>query len=447
MAMCNTMSGVAVVLSACGVAGAALQQQVIFADVGPKSEIGGFTFDRFDRPVRSPNGQYWALLARNTGATTSDAMYIVGSGLTGAIEVHEGVTELEAGRFGEAMSDRRMGVNDRGEYVVTGGLTGATTDDEVLIRGTAGGTRSIVLREGAALGDGTTDLYGASNGSGGIRNDGTVSFAWQARPAGGTATAGPDAYFTSAGTRVATEGANGLVGGLNQLFWAVESGDWFLRNDSQIVVNGVVTISEGNNLAGVGVIETFLGGGDEMMSNGDWFARGYTTSDVGFAIKNGAVIARTGDAIVSGSSESWDNSRWRASGGATAQTQGGFFIATGDNAGNVVLGGITDNADQSRSVVWTYNNETVFMRSGDQIDIDGDGAVDDAFITWFFNDTSPEALGGFLADDGWFYTVVDFQNAAGTFFGEAFIRVRVPAPAGAGVLALAGMIASRRRRG
>jgi hypothetical protein len=55
-------------------------------------------------------------------------------------------------------------------------------------------------------------------------------------------------------------------------------------------------------------------------------------------------------------------------------------------------------------------------------------------------------LGGFLADDGWFYFTSELRNGAGDDLGEAFLRVEVPEPTALALLACGAAAMLRRRR-
>jgi len=93
----------------------------------------------------------------------------------------------------------------------------------------------------------------------------------------------------------------------------------------------------------------------------------------------------------------------------------------------VILGGFTDNADESANCVWMLNGSTEVLREGRQLDIDNDGTLDDAFVSMRGDTASPEGLGGFLTDAGELYTNVQLVDGTGTEIGQAFLRLTMAA--------------------
>jgi hypothetical protein len=115
---------------------------------GPQSSISGLNFTTFDRPLKSPDGSYWMLLARNTGGTSTDAMYISGTGTTGTLRIQEGVTQIDGTRVATNMSERTLGINNNGQWAVGIDLDGATTDDRVVVLGQQSPGLTLGAREG-----------------------------------------------------------------------------------------------------------------------------------------------------------------------------------------------------------------------------------------------------------------------------------------------------------
>ena len=407
-------------------------------------------FDRFDRPVKSGTGSKWIMLARNTGGSAVDSMFITGAGTSYNLVALEGTTQFEPGRTFET-SDRYVDINENGDWVGIGNLVGgATTDDEVVYAGNFNGSSlSIPFREGQVVGTG--DTLGTANYGPGILNNGKRSFGYSL----GASTTNIG-YFTEDGSTRALQNGD-LVSGQffntggfsgRNAFQTTSDGSSYVvigtvgtsTGDTILVKDDAIVLREGNNFGGK-IVADILGEQNILQDNGDWLTRVRFTDGTGGAIKNGTLLAKSGD-LVGGSvaGEQWSEVPWTAASDTT------FAIVTGDSAGNVVLGGFTNNADTFRNFVWTYNG-TEFLRSGDQIDLDGNGTLDDAFIfTLSFSSASPEQLGGFLADDGYFYSLVDWRNAAGTANGQAFIRVQVPAPGAMMLGAIAGLVGLRRRR-
>ncbi len=413
---------------------------------------GAIPFNSFDRPVKSGTGSRWIMLSRNTTGASSDAMFITGAGLSYNLVALEGTTAFEPGRTFDT-ADRYVDINENGDWVGIGNLVGgATTDDEVVYAGNFDGSSlSLPFREGHVIGVG--DTLGSGNYGPGITNGGAISFGF----ARGASTTDIGYYTNNGATRVLQNG-DAVVGsatsfnttgfGGRNAFQTTSDGSSYVvigtlgsSSGTQVLVrDGAIVLSEGDVFS-ARTVDNILGEQNILQDNGDWLTRVRFADGTGGAIRNGVLIAASGDlvgGIVPG--ERWSEVPWTSSSDST------FAIVTGDSIGNVVLGGFTDHANADLNFVWTYNG-VEFLRSGDQIDLNGDGALDDAFIfTESFTTASPAQLGGFLADDGFFYSVIDWRSGDGLTSGDAFIRAQVPAPGAAAILALAGFAAARRRR-
>ncbi len=417
-----------------------------FADPG-----GTIRFDRFDRPVKSGTGGKWIMLARNTGAASADSMFITGAGSAYNLVALEGTTAFEPGRTFET-SDRYVDINESGDWVGIGNLVGgATNDDEVVYRGNfTGSSLSIAAREGQTF---AGDLMGSANYGPGITDAGAVSFGYSI---GASSTA--IGYYTGNGAARVLRDGDAVAGSATAFSTANFSGRNAFQTTSdgssyvvignlgsssgtQVLVKDGAIVLRAGDLFGGRTVAQINGEQNILQDNGDWLTRVRFSDGTGGAVKNGALLAASGDPVGgSVAGERWSELPWTASSDTT------FAIVTGDTAGNVVLGGFTDNPDTARNFVWTFNGAE-FMRTGDQLDLTGDGVLDDAFLwTDSFASASPAALGGFLADDGWFYSNVTWRSASGAVTGEAFVRVLVPTPGGAGLLAAAGIVGLRRRR-
>ncbi len=396
-------------------------------------------FSSFDRPVKSGTGSRWILLARNTAVASADAMYITGAGLGYNLVALEGTTAFEPGRTFET-SDRYVDINESGDWVGIGNLVGgATTDDEVVYAGNfTGSSLRIAAREGQFDPTGDGGVLGTANYGPGITDGGAVSFGYSF----GTSTTAIG-YYTADGMKLVLRDGSSVTGsgmpfstagfGGRNAFQVTSDGSSYVvigtlgssSGPTVLIKDSAIVLAEGGMVTGR-TIEQILGEQNILQDDGSWLTRVRFTDGTGGAIKNGALLAASGD-LVGGTvaGERWSEVPWTATSDST------FALVTGDSRGNVVLGGFTDNtaaAPVARNFVWTYNG-VEFLRTGDAIDLDGNGTLDDAIIyTSSFSSASPDQLGGFLTDDGYLYATVDWRSADGTITGDALIRVAVPRP-------------------
>jgi hypothetical protein len=199
---------------------------------------------------------------------------------------------------------------------------------------------------------------------------------------------------------------------------------------------------------------------------------GSTANDTVLAVNN-VIVAREGDA--NGTGDNWDNfndvsinnaGNYVFSGdtdGATATDafiayNGNIVVREGDTVDNVTLSGPFDNVqinDNNEAAFITDGDgaETLFYAAdaadiasamillavGDTVDLGADGV----FTLDDFNATNTGDIA--FREDGFITVEVDLIDAAGANI-EGVITIAVPTPGSAGVLALAGLAASRRRR-
>ncbi len=432
----------------------------IFSNVGgaPSNEIPGMpgvgffagTATQFERPYRSADGSRWIIRARGNLAASEDQMLIVGMGPTAAgaqVIIREGQNApWDPTVSVETLTRRNRGINNNGDVAFSVNTTHATTADEHIIRRNANGTWDVIAREGDAspIAGGA---YGTVLDSAHILNSGAVGYIGTGLT-GLTTTTNAAAF--RGGAVVAQKGVD-VPGGqaslwqnftVDEFYSSADGAHYMLQGDTDgptttdgvIVVDGQVVIQEGVTvLSGFSNAVSTTNRESFMMSNGDWYARGSNATDnLDWVVQNGNVIARTGDTITGSTTE-----RFSDTAGFTAT----FFFMAGDNLGNYVVGGVTDAADPNTNAVLVYNGNTVLIREGAMVDINGDGLMnDDAFVSVFNNDD------GFLTDDGHFYFTADLRDAAGASIGQAFLVMEVPAPGAAALLAAGGLVSLRRRR-
>lgn len=129
-----------------------------------------------------------------------------------------------------------------------------------------------------------------------------------------------------------------------------------------------------------------------LAGNGDWYARGINNGGGQWVMKNGAIVAKTGDEIFSGAGEFWQNN--------PAGFPSGFFVIAGDNQGGYLIGGTTDLSDgvlvfYAPTVVAGIAAGRIVARAGDSVDLDGNGLFDDQATIIFF-----EGDGAIILEDG-----------------------------------------------
>jgi hypothetical protein len=192
--------------------------------------------------------------------------------------------------------------------------------------------------------------------------------------------------------------------------------------------DGAVVLQEDSPAAGTGPLI-----GDifqvHMASGGDWISRGRDNSGTSAAapdwiVRNGAMLAQTGDPITPKSSERWGDT---------------IYAVAINSSGDYLVVGNTDNGDPAADSVVVLNGETVLLREGDAVDLDGNGMFDDdAFVgrgvntnTAFGASSSGNPNSWWLSDDGVVHGIIMLHDAAGNdltsvpSFGtpQAFVRI------------------------
>jgi len=199
--------------------------------------------------------------------------------------------------------------------------------------------------------------------------------------------------------------------------------------DRILLIDGDAVLREGTALPGSSIIlaEIFK---VRYANNTDWYARGDDPLDNDWAVRNGVLLAATGQPITTGATEHW---------GAVFST---FF---GDRNGNWYIVGNTDNPSTSLDTVLVRNGTDVLARENDPVDVDGNGQFDDdAVISTFKADSV------YITDSGVVYILCTLRTAAGTNLGDALVRGELapvcaadiaPAPCRDGAVNVADLLA------
>ncbi|MEM9167952.1 MAG: GC-type dockerin domain-anchored protein [Planctomycetota bacterium] len=422
------------------------QQTVIFSNIAgePSSQIPGGVgtwdadFSFFTLNI-STSGEHWLFNHQASGGFPE--VLVAGSGTTGSVVLQEGLNQLN-GRIVEGI-DSSGRINNSGAWVVAGDFSGATSDDDFVVSGDLSGVNMLLAQEGSAIPD---SIFGAGNTYDTLQTtaiDQSGLIYHEADSLDGPAFGSDDneAIIRSDGVvllRTATDIPTNQGGGTARTYQGFDLDDfhvsddgssWLVRgdfdgssaDDDALFVDGMTVIQEGFTLSDIGilnaesltaVVDNLTGGIDQqfMAGNGDWYAFGQVAdgNDTDWAIRNGAVIARSGDEIFPGAGESWDD---------PASGIQDFSLLVGNSLGDYVLGGLTSQGD----VVVVLNGAEVVLRSGDAVDLDGDGTSDDAFIGSFeFQETR-------LGDNLMLFALVNLDNASGADIGSAFITVDLAA--------------------
>jgi uncharacterized repeat protein (TIGR01451 family) len=363
--------------------------------------IAGRRFTSFGRPRSSPDAATWGFVGfTDTGdAATDEVLVIVGAAAQSA--VIENVTTLADGSGETVRSmNQKFGINDDGCYAVQSDTSGPPGTG-IVAKGCDGEALDVVARTDEAIpGLGAVTYIGferepnidnlgrvwfgfdtsepvATNGAifrtldgtqvDRIVQEGVTTFA--ARDGQRTFET-LDNEFSNArgGLQVSGDGAHVLVRGD---FGGDTASDDFLGLD------GAVLLQEG--FAATATLTSPLAANNPvavvLSRSGSWIARATNAAGQSFVLRDGQVVALSGETALS----------LRAGGlppGSLAARQNGEgeiftdfnIIATGLD-GDHVIGGRTDLADQQVLAYFDGSRLRPVARQGDDVDLDGDGSI------------------------------------------------------------------------
>lgn len=375
-----------------------------------------------DLAVRQDGGR-WMLKARTAQPTTNDSILLLGSATSGAMFAQDG-QPLQGGAPGEQYdffdspvcaawdSAGNIGFSCRAK----GGV--ASVFEKVIFYDPVAMTHTILLQMGdAALGltdnppaSSGDELFGNSINSLHLIDGGSFGFA--NTPITNCHSSRYPAFFHG-NTSFRQSGIDGIGAETWDSFDYDDCGGtpdglhWFAKGDTEnanttidniLAVDDVIVLQEGMSVAGSALLmsDVFF---TRMLSDGTWFCRGDDPAGDDWAVRNGVLLAKTGDPI--SATESW---------GAILSS------LTGNRVGDWLLAGETDEPDTSRNLVLTLDGTTVIAREGDPVDLDGDGAFDDDA---FLNSFQPNDV--HLTDDRRIFLLVTLRNGAGVSLGDGFL--------------------------
>jgi hypothetical protein len=415
--------------------------EVIFSNIQSSSTsnvpgIPGLKFSEttqtvFQTPHGSPNGDRWIVAALASGG-----IVIVGEGTDGnaafAVARRQDPTFFDPEvTFLTFRAD--MGITDDGSFAFAADTSAPTNSDEIVARWTPAAGFELIAREGVQAVDEPPGIgYGTVAGDLHMLNDQRVAF----RSGGLTDSGGADAVFVNsgidAGSRLLRSGVTipaQQVGGAQHAadfpasFRIDASGANYMYSTDLIGAGTVVTVNNvvvaQNNLPlpggypGVFYHPDISDCGACLSPYNGHYAF-HAPADLGagpqddVVIVDGRVVARTGQPIVPGSAECWDDS-YRAD---------TFFTSVVNSYGDYVIGGFT-STEGGFMRVFVFNGQVELMRSHTPVDLDGDGLANEGrFVTNLGLDTS------LLTDVGVLYFVSDVGG--GDLGDEAFMWTRVP---------------------
>ncbi|MAS93967.1 MAG: hypothetical protein CMO55_12300 [Verrucomicrobiales bacterium] len=182
-----------------------------------------------------------------------------------------------------------------------------------------------------------------------------------------------------------------------------------------VAVDGKIVLQDLTIIPGSGFgspIASYTIGDVFMDAAGNWFARGSNDDNTDWIVRNGKVIAATGQPIVPGSSELWEDASFAL----------GFRTMSGNSRGDYIYGGFTDNVALLEREVLIFSdkfgNAQEVLRAGDPIDLDGNGMFDDNTTVKSFNGP----IG--ITDDRTIYAIVTVDNDGGPD-GQAIITAQL----------------------
>ena len=227
---------------------------------------------------------------------------------------------------------------------------------------------------------------------------------------------------------IGTERIGGLTGLNGDQFFATPdhvpfttTGTWITRgqidrtdNQNVVIVNGMVVLRQGQPMPGNPGVVTDTFTNVVLLSNGDWYVRGTQLGGGALAVRNGVVIAKTGDEI-GNSGEHWIGTS--------------FSAFTGNNNGDWVIAGQTDNPDPARQYVIAVNG-VIVARQSDVVPLDVPVVIGRANAAT--NPWSPDNV--YLTDGMVLYFLASIQDGQGNEYAGnpafstplAFLRSALP---------------------
>ncbi len=394
----------------------------------------------FQRPYASPNGDLWIMRADVDADLAQRQVILVGAETQGTTVLQRGDLDPVQPPFGFnaiGIIDIAMSINDSGSWAARTRNDDSPVEHFILKFDAATAEFSKVAKSGDPVPGIPGAEYSTLFNSANITNTGQVGFiagsfdgvpSTEDRAAifndqvlhqrGVTAPTGIGLdptntwnFLTANTFEMNADGTSHIVRGtVNNA-----SGE-----NNVTAVNNEAVVRSGNPIPGDTVLNADAGTPHNQIMNadGDWVIRGQVSGGDRYVLFNGDIVAWTGGPTGLPDNSVWDNSGF---------TQN--FFGTASRGDDIVIGGRTDNPDESRRDVYVLicgNGSVVeIMRAGDPVDLSGNGQFDDnAFLDrWtsqndrvFMNDTHLY----FVAQ------VRDTFEDNNNRFGQGFFRVELP---------------------
>ncbi|MFO0830283.1 MAG: hypothetical protein U0637_00435 [Phycisphaerales bacterium] len=441
---------IAVLVTTAGLAlSAQAQIQVVLASqdhgaTSPKAAtpgLSGILNSNFGRVHRSPTTNQWSVvITTNNSNTAQDQVLVRGLGTTATFIAQDGITPTEGTEvvnFGTGIPEPRF--NDAGQWAMFNRAAPTANLMDRIIRSSSGSVTTFARSEDVPPSLPFADLWGfgtantpgfssvdvASDGSVGflasqlvpndlgsreaiIRMTSPTSLTLLTRvgdaatmPTGQAGTPAPWSDIDNGNVRWSAAGTAYLCVGALQTT---------TDKDRVAVVSGVVVAQEGSILPGTAFSSPVASVVDTWMEpDGTWFLRGTNANGVGWVLRNGAVIAQTGQPITPGSTELWSS----------------FTDFKGNNAGRYAVMGGTSNPDGLLNTVVVIDGTTVVVRESDPVDIDDNPNTPPTLFIGTLRDRCT------FPDDGYFYFAPSLKTSATATSNTSGNRVsllRVPVP-------------------
>ena len=341
-------------------------------------------------------------------AATRDQVIVFGQGSSWGIAAREGVTEFAPGEFIDLSSGLpQPRFNDDGKWALAFTLQPSSAGQARVVRWN-GSSFDVIARTGdtpaafpfiAAWGNALTDAsidnagnigfvatnfinadFGGTEAIIGPQNN-VLMRTFETVPSGQSAGAVNTALDVDTGTYQSdASGTNWLwLGEVNTIS----------TEDKVLVVNNAVVIQEGSIIAGSSFTSPVSSiSAASMEPSGQWLARGSNADGQTWVVYNGAVVARSGTPIFTGSTENWTS----------------FVDMKADGRGNHIVVGNGNNPDGLINSVVVVNNERVIVRESDGVDFTGDSNPD--FFIGTFRDRC------IFSPDGFFYFAFSLKSSA-----------------------------------